>query len=69
LLIFGTESVETSPAFSSTPAAVQKLQRSLPNLTLQLVEGANTGYSKHLDVPGRLAIEWSRSVVNRDHSR
>jgi pimeloyl-ACP methyl ester carboxylesterase len=69
LLIVGTESVETSPAFSSTPAAVQKLQRSWPNLTFQLVQGANTGYSKHLDVPGQLAIEWFRSVVNRGHSR
>ncbi len=64
LLIVGTESVALSPAFESVPAAVQKLQSSSPHLDLQLVPGANTGYSEHLDVPARLALEWFASVVN-----
>lgn len=64
LLIVGTGSVATSPAFASTPEAVQQLQTSQPHLHLQLVTGANTGYSGHLDVPGRLACEWFASVVN-----
>lgn len=64
LLIVGTESVATSPAFESTPDAVRQLQASQPHLRLQLVPGANTGYSGHLDVPGRLACEWFASVVN-----
>ncbi len=64
LLIVGTESVALSPAFESVPAAVQKLQPSSLQLDLQLVPGANTGYSGHLDVPARLALEWFSSVVN-----
>lgn len=64
LLIVGTESVALSPAFESVPAAVQKLQPSSSHLDLQLVPGANTGYSGHLDVPARLALEWFASVVN-----
>lgn len=62
LLIVGTESVASSPAFESVPDAVWQLSQ--PQLHLQLVPGANTGYSGHLDVPGRLACEWFASVVN-----
>lgn len=62
LLIVGTESVASSPAFESIPDAVRQLSQ--PQLRLQLVPGANTGYSGHLDVPGRLACEWFVSVVN-----
>ena len=58
LLIVGTASVASSPAFESVPAAVQELQPSTPHLNLQLVPGANTGYSGHLDVPAQLALEW-----------
>ena len=64
LLIVGTESVASSPAFESVPAAIRQLQTSHPHLHLQLVPGANTGYSGHLDVPARLAVEWFASVVN-----
>jgi hypothetical protein len=64
LLIVGTESVATSPAFESTPAAVRQLQSTVPQLHLQLIDGANTGYSGHLDTPGRLALDWFASVVN-----
>ena len=64
LLIVGTESVASSPAFESVPAAIRQLQTSHPHLHLQLVPGANTGYSEHLDVPARLAVEWFASVVN-----
>lgn len=64
LLIVGTESVATSPAFESTPAAVRQLQSTVPQLHLQLIDGANTGYSGHLDAPGRLALDWFASVVN-----
>lgn len=64
LLIVGTESVASSPAFESVPSAVQQLQTSQPHLRLQVVPGANTGYTGHLDVPGRLACEWFASVVN-----
>lgn len=69
LLIVGTESVASSPAFHSVPDAVQKLQVSQPNLHLQLVTGANTSYSKHLDVPARVALDWFASVVNGNVGR
>lgn len=64
LLIIGTESVASSPAFESVPEAVRKLQMSLSQLHLQLVPGANTGYSGNLDAPARLACDWFASVVN-----
>ena len=64
LLIVGTDSVAASPAFESVPDAIRQLQASQSQLHLQLVPGANTGYSGHLDVPGRLACEWFASVVN-----
>ncbi|MBC7821811.1 MAG: alpha/beta fold hydrolase [Planctomycetaceae bacterium] len=65
LLIVGTASVESSPAFASVPDAVRQLQTSQPQLQFRLVSGANTGYSEHLDAPARLACEWFASVVNR----
>ena len=64
LLIVGTASVESSPAFGSVPDAVRQLQTSHRHLHLELVPGANTGYSGHLDAPARLASEWFASVVN-----
>lgn len=67
LLIVGTASVESSPAFESVPDAVRQLQPSHRHLHLKLVPGANTGYSRHLDAPARLASEWFGSVVNADH--
>lgn len=66
LLIVGSESVESSPAFESVPDAVRKLQTSHRHLHLQWVPGANTSDSRHLDVPSRLAGEWFASVVNED---
>ncbi len=66
LLIVGTASVESSPAFESVPDAVRQLQTSHSQLHLQLVPGANTGYTRHLDAPARLASEWFASVVNRN---
>ena len=64
LLIVGTASVESSPAFESVPNAVRQLQASHRHLHLRLVPGANTGYSGHLDAPGHLASEWFASVIN-----
>ena len=66
LLIVGTASVDSSPAFASVPEAVRQLQASQPQLQLQLVPGANTGYSQHLEAPARLAREWFASVVNNN---
>lgn len=64
LLIVGTESVASSPAFASVPDAVRSLQASHRQLHLQLVPRANTSYSGHLEAPARLAREWFASVVN-----
>ncbi len=58
LLIVGTESVASSPAFESVPVAVRERPALSPHLDLQLVPGANTSYSGHLTVPARLALEW-----------
>lgn len=64
LLIVGTKSVESSPAWASVPDAVRQLQTSQPQLHLQLVPGANTGFTSHLDAPGQLAIAWFASAVS-----
>ena len=64
LLIVGTASVASSPAFESVPEAVRQLQTSQPHLHLKLVPGANTGYSEHLAEPVRLACEWFASVAS-----
>ena len=61
LIIVGTESIASSPAFASVPEAVTKLQQTQSNLHLRIVPGANTGYSGHRDVPVRLALDWVRS--------
>ncbi len=66
LLIVGTTSVKSSPAFESVPDAVRQLQTSQPRLHLQLILGANTGYTGHLDAPARFASEWFASVVNNN---
>ena len=63
LLIVGTASVESSPAFESAPEAVRQFQASQSHLHLELVSGANTGYIGHLDTPPRLASEWFASVA------
>ncbi len=61
LIVVGSESVASSPAFSSVPAAVIEQQQSQANLQLRLVAGADTGYSKHQDEPARIALEWAVS--------
>ena len=48
LLIVGTASVESSPAFASVLDAVRQIQALQPSLELRLVPGANTGYSGYL---------------------
>ncbi|MFM9962944.1 MAG: alpha/beta hydrolase [Planctomycetaceae bacterium] len=67
LLIVGTASVESSPAFASIPDPNRP--QPAPSVQLRLVPGANTGYTKHLDAPARLACEWFASVVNENDGR
>ncbi len=64
LLIVGTASVESSPAFASVPEVVRQLQTPQSRLHLELVSGANTGYTRHLDTPARLASEWFALVAS-----
>lgn len=64
LVIVGTGSVESSPAFEATPAAIGQQLKTQKHLCLQLVPGANTCYSGQLDAPVRLAREWFASVAS-----
>lgn len=61
LIIVGSESVASSPAFASVPAALAEYQRSHTNVQFQIVPSANTGYSGHREVPGQLALAWMNS--------
>lgn len=53
LILVGSESVRTSPAFASHPDDLRQFQRAHPNqpLTFELIEGADTGYSTCPDKP------------------
>ena len=62
LIMVGTESIASSPAFASVPAAIAACQRSHANVQLQIVPGANTGYSGHREVPGQLTLAWMNAL-------
>lgn len=64
LIMVGSESVASSPAFESTPDSIGRLQASNPHLSFHLAPGANVVYSGQLDVPVRVACDWFSSVVN-----
>lgn len=63
LLLVGTASIASSPAFAPIPDAVKELQRSQSNLKLQLVPGAGVSYADQLDLPARIALDWAKSLA------
>lgn len=63
LLLVGTESVASTPAFAKLPENVAKLQETLRNLHLKLVPGGNSNYSGQWEVPARLALDWVSSLT------
>jgi pimeloyl-ACP methyl ester carboxylesterase len=58
LIVVGSGSVEHSPAFVNLPGAVLGIAETNECLSLEIVEGANTGYSGHLDVPFERVQRW-----------
>ncbi len=68
LILLGSESVRTSPAFAGVPEDVVQLITEQPNLPLafELIDGANTGYSTCLGEPFRRSERWLESLAKSD---
>lgn len=58
LILIGTESVRTSPAFDGLPEELERLAVQHQHLELELIEGADTNYSACLEVPFERARQW-----------
>ena len=60
LIVIGTASVEHSPAFAGVPGEFEQLLTRHPDLpvSFELIEGADTAYSKHTDEPFQSVQRW-----------
>lgn len=58
LIVIGTESVAASPAFYGLPDEVQQLAAEHPQIALELVDGANTGYTTRREIPFLRTAAW-----------
>lgn len=63
LLIIGSESVATSPAFDSLPAELDALAARDRHIHCEFVNGANTPFRGYEDMPFELTAEW---IANRE---
>ena len=63
LVLVGTVSVATSPAFDGLPEAVRSLAATRSNITLDVIEGANTVYGTCPNVPFERTADWLRSRI------
>jgi alpha-beta hydrolase superfamily lysophospholipase len=64
LILVGTESVRTSPAFDGLPQEIERLAAEHKHLSLRVVEGADTNYSTCLTTPFTLAAAWLNQRLN-----
>ena len=64
LILIGSESARTSPAFAGVPEDVMELIANNPDraLSFELIEGADTIYSTCLEEPYRRTKRWLRSL-------
>lgn len=63
LVLVGSKSAATSPAFDGLAEALAPLAATNPALRVETVEGADTGYSGCEQVPFERALAWLRSGV------
>jgi pimeloyl-ACP methyl ester carboxylesterase len=61
LIVVGSDSVKNSPAFADLPQAIDDVAKTNERLSVKIVEGANTGYSSHLDIPFACVERWLTS--------
>lgn len=62
LIVLGTGSVATSPAFDTLPDALRTLQPNHTQITLELVDGADTIYRGCEQIPFERTAAWLRSL-------
>lgn len=62
LVVIGTESAATSAAFAGLPEDLEQLAERHAQLTVSIVQGANTGYSTCPQLPFDLTAEWMRDL-------
>lgn len=62
LIILGSKSVSGSPAFDLLPAELERLSSGRANISLELVEGADTGYAGCREAPFEHAERWLRRL-------
>lgn len=61
LIVVGSDSVKNSPAFADLPQAIDDVAKTNERLSVEIIEGANTGYSSHLDIPFACVERWLTS--------
>jgi hypothetical protein len=63
LVLVGTRSAAASPAFDGLVETLEGISPRPANLTVQSVEGANTGYSGMEQVPFKRVIAWMEHLA------
>lgn len=63
LVLVGTKSAAASPAFDGLVETLEGISPRPENLTVQSVEGANTGYSGMEHVPFERAVDWMERLA------
>ena len=58
LILLGSESVATSPAFSGSPESLGSIAKQLPQVCVQIVAGADINYSSCPQRPFELSAQW-----------
>lgn len=58
LLMVGSETLNSSPAFDGLPAWMDAARASASQLSFEIVPGANMGYSDQPDAPWQVAERW-----------
>ncbi len=63
LILLGTRTVKSSPAFAGLPDDLRGLNESVPNLTFRLVDGANMAYSPEPEIAYRYTQDWLSRIT------
>lgn len=58
LVMIGTETVHSSPAFDSLPNEIQRLSSATPEIRIELIAGENMNYSNDPRRPFQLVKDW-----------
>jgi pimeloyl-ACP methyl ester carboxylesterase len=62
LILLGSQSIETSPAFAGLDSAISDIEAAHSHVRSRVVPGANINYAGCMDVPYQLVAEWLPSI-------